>query len=156
MLNYYSIIKDSPTYYFYSDDNSNSILFQIERKYKMGKYLFTIKDSQKEDILIFEVRNKLFSDKVSILFQNLKDVITLEGNDKLMVEEKIISIVQNNKAFEKYKSSIVVNEQIAGEINEEHIFPYKKYLIKFYKNESINYYGTILFAITSIHFADGV
>ncbi|KPE48966.1 hypothetical protein [Chryseobacterium indologenes] len=118
--------------------------------------MLTIKDSQGKKILALEIRNKLFSNKVNIVFQNLKEIINLKENDKLVVGEKKISIVKNSKIFCKYKSSILVDNQKIGEINEEQIFPYKKYFITFIKNESINYYSIILFAITSVYFADGI
>ena len=131
-----------------------SILFQIEREYKYPRYVFTIKNAQQKNILIFEVRN-IFSTKTTILLQNLNEEIILEKK-KLIVGGEIISIVENFKIFGKYKSSILVNNQKVGEIKEQPIFPHKKYLISFNKKDNINFYCIILFLIISVHFADGI
>lgn len=152
MLQYYTIVKGSLPYYFYNSDDT--ALFEINRKYKFPKYLFTIKNSQ--DLFIFEIKNILFK-QTNIIYQNFKQEITLIKNNKLIVKDKIISIVDDSKVFGKYRALIIVDKQTIGEINEEEgYFPYKKYRINFNYDNDMNYYCVILFAIISVHFADGI
>ncbi|WES97375.1 hypothetical protein P2W68_21500 [Chryseobacterium arthrosphaerae] len=153
MINCYTIIKDSSLYYFFNDDGS--VLFKVNREFKFPKYLFTIKDNEDRDILIFEVRNILFS-KTKIIYQNFEKRVVFKEKNKLFLKDTVISIIDNSKILGKYKSIITVNNQIIGEIKEEHIFPYKKYFIKFNMDNNVNYYCIILFAMISIHFADGI
>lgn len=153
MLNYYAIIKDSSPYFFYNSDDS--ILFQVNRKYVFPKYLFTLKEAH-EDLFIFEIKSILFK-QISIIYQNFKDKITLIKNNKLIVKDKIISIVNHSKVFSRYKALIIVDNQTIGEISEEEgYFPYRKYRIIFNHDNDMTYYCLILFAIISVHFADGI
>ncbi len=132
-----------------------SILLQIEREYKFPKYVFTIKNAQQKNILVFEVRN-IFTMKTNILLQNLNEEIIFKDKKNLIVKGVVISIIENFRIFGKYKSSILINNQKVGEIIEQPVFPYKKYLISFNKDDDINYYGIILFIIISVHYADGI
>ncbi|GEM_PF-4908503 len=151
MVQYYTIVKESRSYYFYNSDDT--ILFEIDRKYKFPKYIFTIKNSH--DLFIFEVKNMLFK-HTNIIYQNFKEKVTLIKNSKLIVKDKIISIVDDCKVFGKYKALILVDHQKVGEINQEKgYFPCKKYIISF-DDDDMNYYCVVLFTIISGHFADGI
>ena len=153
MVQYHIIVKGSLPYYFYNSDDT--ILFEINRKYKFPKYLLTIKNSQ-EDLFIFEIKNILFK-QISIIYQNFKEKITLKNNNKLIVKEKIISITNHSKVFGKYKALIILDNQAIGEINEEKgHFPYRRYRVSFNYDSDMNYYCLILFAVTSVYFADSI
>lgn len=155
-MKFSAIITNPSPSIFYRD---NEVLFYVYRKDIFLGNKCKILDSEKNEILSFKIKNKLFSSLGSIDLQNqqLPDMISLERSKHgytLKTGNAVINIIRKNKIFGKYEGEFLINGQRAGSISEEYLIPNSRYVFNFEKEAEFNFYCLILFSIISLGYAD--